>query len=371
MDPALRPLASMIGRGTRILRAAPGGRHIRAGWAAASTLLVCLLVAPETRAEAGSRVAIVGIAPGHQLTRQLRAELSMLGFEVVVSGEGEKVETWKQLQSLARELRVAAAIWLPSADEPRLEIWVVDRVTGKTVERTVQGPRGVDPEADRVIAMRVIELLRASFRELELSDRPPEQSEVQPTAAVRGLAAGAKPRPRAVPRFFVNVGPWLALSPGGLGPLGGLRLGSRWLVYGRLGLELHLLLPAVGTSIEAEEGSARVFLGSVAVGPSYLLTDPAGSWHLDLGAGSGTALLPMRGEAEGIWEGRTRIATSIPVYGRAGIAVRIAREQLRLRLDIQSGALIPAATVRFAGREVARWGEPFVVASVLLDLGIR
>jgi hypothetical protein len=136
-------------------------------------------------------------------------------------------------------------------------------------------------------------------------------------------------------------------------------------------LDLHLLLPALGTIVEAEEGSARIFLVSAAAGPSYLLADPAGSWHVDLGAGLGTALLPMRGEAEGIWEGRTRIATSIPVYGRAGIAVRVAREQLRLRLDLQSGVLIQTATVRFAGREVARWGEPFVVASLLLDLGIR
>ena len=359
---------SRTGRESQIRLVAPGGRWSRAAFFAASVAIVAgLLAALVARAEAGSMVAIVGIDSRHQLTRQLRAELGTLGFGVIVSQQ--EVENWKQLQSLARELQVGAAVWLPSTDEPRLEIWVVDRITGKTVERTVEGSRGVDPQANRVTAMRVIELLRASFRELELSGRPPEQSEVEPTAEVHSLAASVKER--TAPSFSFNVGPWLALSTGSLGPLGGLRLGARWLLVGRLGVDFHLLLPAVGATVEAEEGSARVFLGGAALGPSYLLTDPAGSWHLDLGAGLGTVLFPMRGEAKETWEDRAQVATSIPLFGRVGIAVPIASEQLRLRLDLQSGLLIPAATVHFAGREVARWGEPFAIACLLFDLGIR
>jgi hypothetical protein len=356
----------MQGRGSPDRGAVPPpgrARFLAAGFA----FVACVAAATGARADADNPVAVVGLDPGHPLARQLRAELGTLGFRVVVSGE--KVVSWKQLQSLARGLQVAAAIWVPSVDQPRLEIWVVDRVTGKTVERTVRVREAVSPEANRIIAMRVIELLRASFRELELSERPLEESEVQPSAAVRNLAGGENEK--RVSSAFFGVGPSLATSPGGLGPLFDLRLGLRWLFFARWGLDAYALLPAAGAEVEAEEGSARVFFASAGIGPSYLLTRPESSWHLDLGAGLGAALLPMQGEAGGAWEGRTQLATSIPVYGRAGIAARIARGDLRLRLDLQSGALLPRATVRFAGRDVAHWGGFFLIASLMLELGLR
>src|SRR5262249_49620676 len=76
------------------------------------------------------------------------------------------------LEKVAPTMAATAVVAVVAGAEPTsAELWVVDRVTGKTVVRRVHA----DPKAARiaeVLSVRAVELLRASFLELAMPSPP-------------------------------------------------------------------------------------------------------------------------------------------------------------------------------------------------------
>ena len=68
-----------------------------------------------------------------------------------------------------------------SADPGSAELWVIDRVTGKTVVRRVNAAAGDPARAAEILAVRAVELLRASF--LELAITPDAEAAPRPATA--------------------------------------------------------------------------------------------------------------------------------------------------------------------------------------------
>jgi hypothetical protein len=326
---------------------------------------------PASSSPASSKtgVAIVGLPPDHALTRQLQAELRVAGYRVSVSAES--VASEQELRALARRLGVSGAIWVPGGDDSPLRIWATDPDSGATVDNTSADSPSEAAAAPRVAAMRIVELLRAGFRDLETeaaapTKRPPTPS---PPAPPPTCPEQQIPCIRTPPRFFVDIGPALAVSPGGLGPSVDLRLGFRWLVLGRWQLGAHALLPTLGVEIDdEEEGSARILVAAAALDAGYSFADPAAAWQPDIAIGAGAAIFPMEGIARSPLQSESDLMTTPLFYGRLGLSIRLV-DRLLLRPGVQCGALVPAAEVRFAGREVATWGHPFVVASLSLETG--
>jgi hypothetical protein len=319
---------------------------------ASFALVASLLGTGPVPGGASDRVAVVGGADDEAIVRQLRAELSALGFEVLApeAPAEDDDEIW------ADDLGAVAAIRV--VEHEALEIRIVDRVAGKSVRRRVAIPQPHTEEDARIVAMRAIELLRASLREPQevpvASPPPPTPSTPSPT------------RP-AAPRFFIHLAPAVAGSPGGLGPSLHALLGLRWMPHPHLGLAIQALAPTVGTVADGPEGTARIHTALVLVGMHVAFVSPSARWQPDAGVGIGPAFLRMRGSAAPAYGDATDVVTCAAFAARLGLAVAV-HPRVRLRLDGHIGALVPRPLVRFAGRTVADWGRPFGIGVLGVEI---
>lgn len=310
---------------------------------ASMPLAPTLAHAEPTEARAGDRIAVIGPSDG-AVAMQLEAELQLLGFEVVQIENGEQ-STVDDLQQLARELGVAAVIRV-DAREGELVLWVVDRVTGKTVIRTVQV--GADADAARIAAVRAIDLLRASFRELEERPRPPE-AEVASTPIVRRAI-----RARA-PRFGIALAPMIAGAVGGLGPTAHVALAFEAMPHPRFGLGVRAVAPIAGAHVSAAQGSARVHVGWATIGPRMRLRPADRTVLPSVGLGVGPAFVGMRGDAKDGYVARRDLVTTAIFELDTSLAIAV-HPRLRVWLDAAIGGVVPNAAIRFAGERVASWG---------------
>ncbi|HSC89062.1 MAG TPA: hypothetical protein VLC09_17390 [Polyangiaceae bacterium] len=183
---------------------------------------------------------------------RLRAELELQGFEVTVVGEvgmsldPDALEREAQAQdafaavALERHPGVAAA-----------EIRIVDRVTGKTTTRRL----AIDTSGDgpTLLAIRAVDMLRASLMEFASERPPPDVVGVRPEPPPPEVVRFAR-EPR---RFSISVGA-LALYQPELGPAFGAALGFHYRPVQSVVLGFELGGPAFGGRYEASGGSADV-----------------------------------------------------------------------------------------------------------------
>jgi hypothetical protein len=306
------------------------------------TMLAMILAAT------GSRVVVVtGPAPdlwpaAEQATRE---ELELAGLEVfVVSGAARDERARRvELTTIANQEHAEAAIRLLRAPSTgagqHLELWVVDRLTGKTLFREVDVPEG-DAGA-RVVGVRVLEALRASLLELRLIP-----SAASLAAPMERLVASSPPGPGF--RVGAEVG---ALITNELGLTGQLTvLGRR--DFSRLGLEARFSTSLAPFSIDALR--ARALAQSVGVALGVFWTPLRSErWQLDVGPAAGVDVV----WATGVEAPRTGVTTAATALARVGGEVTThltLTERVRLRLRLGGAARLPPLVVTFANEEVRR-----------------
>lgn len=322
---------------------------------AAFALVASLLGPGPAPGAASDRIAVVGDADDEAIVRQLRAELSALGFEVLAPEvPAAEDELW------ADDLGAVAAIRV--VEHEALEISIVDAVAGNSVRHRVAIPQPHTEEDARIVAMRAIELLRASLREPQeapVASPPPPPPPPPPSTP--------SPTRPAAPRFFIHLAPAVAGSPGGLGPSLHALLGLRWMPHRHLGLAIQALAPTVGTVARGPEGTAQIHTALVLAGLHVSFVSPSARWQPDAGVGIGPAFLRMRGSAAPAYGDATDVVTCAALAARFGLAVAV-HPRVRLRLDGYIGALVPRPLVRFAGRTVADWGRPFGIGAFGVEI---
>jgi hypothetical protein len=328
-------------------------------------LFALLLAAPRPGfANAGALIAVVRDADSDERTlTRLRAELDALGLRVVEVSAPTGAESPRNLERAARDVGAFAALRIVSW-ERGIEVWIADRVTGKTVLRELVAAPG--EATDEVVALRAVELLRASLLELELPQA--HAGEVPAPPAVQRLVS----RPRRLgssfaPHFELDLGAGALLSPGGVAPTWQLVVSGRVVVVPRLGFEVTLSLPTLPSTIDEPEGSAEmsVFMGGVGLAAELLpRTSP---WLLRAAAGAGAAALRLVGSARPAYVGRTDTVVVALPYGRLDLLYRIG-PIFRLGGSIGAGLAFPRAAVSFADRRVATWGRPAGSGALLLEL---
>lgn len=330
--------------------------HVRMRWSALSLVLGGSLASGMIATSAGaasrapsstSRIAVLGDGDA-AVAQQLDAELQLLGFEVVHADAPAQTDP-AALSELARRLDVVAAVLVDTRADG-VDLWVVDRVTGKTSIRRVraEGAEGVD--AARITAVRAIDLLRASFREIEVDPKPPE-AEVAPTPVVRRVA---QPKP---PRFVLAVGPAMSGSPGGLGAMAHGVLAFEFWPRDRIGLGVRGWAPFAGVRTRASEGSATMLVGWLGVGPRVRLTKPDRTVGVAIGAHVGAVFAAMRGEATAPFLGRRDLVVGAMLELDAALSIAV-HPRLRIWVDGTIGAAVPRVGIRIAGQRVATWGLP-------------
>lgn len=268
-----------------------------------------------------------------------------------------------------QEDAVAVIALVGDPEQSGAELWILDRVGSSPEVRRLPVPAAEREQLPEVLAIRTIEVLKASALKLLLESKyaPPPPA---PTPAT-------PPRPVAVapPVEVVEVEP--ATRPFGLetgisvlesvqGP------GSAALPLVRARLRIHEALfarvtvaglgtrPRIQTMVGATSVDQSVGLAELGLALRF-----ARRWRATVSAGGGA--LYLRSEGEGIWPNRglheDRLVAAVDVG--AGLLADLGR-QLSLSFEVHGLLALPHPTLRFYDVESATVGYPAVFGSLTM-----
>ncbi len=328
---------------------------------ALSVALVAL--AAPGRARADDSAVLVLVDPDSGVGNAIARELRAAGLQPRVRDATTTTTTADhfELESLARTEAVGAIVRV-HREGGQISLWLTDRFTRKSSIRTVQWT-----EDHALLAVQVVELLRASLLEIDLpSTTTPE---VAPPAAVRRLVARATPptRPESVGVGFSFAG-GVSFSVGGVDAAPMLR-GELSVSLGRWA-QLALVGQHAATvyALSGIEGSSSFHWTTIGASWAVRLRTADARFEFFPGLVMGAANMEGVGSAAAPFVGR-----SVQLWGFYGAVAAIGTAQLtrgvRLRLSLDAGFVAPAADVRFADRLAAVWGEAVVSAALGVEVG--
>lgn len=310
-------------------------------------------------------------AVGDALVR-VRGELVTDGFDVTLL-ETEPGTTSAAAMAAASQDSASATIGLfLSADGKTAELWVVDKLTAKTVVRQVNTATEPTEELAEVLAIRAVELLRASLLESVVAQR---RAVAQPTPtatpktkekAERWATKPLRLAERHQVRF--HLGEAMVWSPTQLGPAFLLTGRFDWLLHPLVHPRLSFIGLGTRPRVTGVAGEAAVQqgLGLVEVVLTPLRTV---GFQLQITAGAGVWLTAVEGRASWPYEGAS--------YGQWAFASDVgvgATSMLSHVLAIVGEAhgmlLTPNPVVRFTGHDVSRIGRPVVAATLSMAVAL-
>ncbi|WP_437280828.1 hypothetical protein WME90_09815 [Sorangium sp. So ce375] len=296
----------------------------------ARTLLVLLLLLVCPRVAWAQRVLVVRPPPSDstlfEAFGRLCAELELQSFEVTVLGSAARSPSAEELEQKAQESEAFAAVALRrDGSGTAAEVCIVDRVTGKTTTRKLL----IDPSSDgpMLLAVRAVDLLRASLLELGSGQAPPRDVlgvEAQPPAP-EVLLFSQEP-----PRFHVSTG-GLALFTPSVGGGVGVQIGAQVRLDESLRLGLLVGGPVFGAEFRAEGGAAQVRQELALLRASWNLGGAAAGLHWEwgplLGIGAyhleatGDVELPLVGRSEEFFSFAADAGLSVQYFVHPSVSV--------------------------------------------------
>jgi hypothetical protein len=357
-----------LGRALVGAAAIAGGGAWWGGTALADTALVAL-VRPSASAPSAT-----------EALNRIQGELTAEGFDVVLVDAPIALASLASLGALgtagpdgrpgsgaADDRDAVASIELVvDTRERAAELRVIDRVTNKTVTRrtAIEAPEG--SQFAQVLAVRAVELLRASLVELLILSRPPPTP--VPTAAVRVVAERARawvassPRPRPQSTFGFDAGTAVLGGFGGIGPalLGVLRVRR---ALGR-SLQVRATLAGLGTqpTVAASSGSASV---AQQLGLVEVLLSPWSDrmFYPVASVGAGAFFVSVDGQAVSPYAAERNSGWSAAVDAGLGAELRLS-DHFDIALEAHAFLTRPEQVTRFVGQEQAGVGEPSVLGTL-------
>jgi hypothetical protein len=224
-------------------------------------------------AGARSTVALVSSSSNDRVLREantrLRAELLDAGFEVIEVDRAPG-DPRSEVEDAASDTMSFATVAMNRAGNRAFaDVWISDHVTGKTVVRRLEV--GAGPNTTAILAIRPLELLRASLLEVAAKASPSEPPMSAPNDVVKWVAPALPPAPASalLRGSALSVG---ALALDGLrgiglavGPTVSFSYGSgTWFARGTLAG------PLVGPELSAGAAARR----SVKSSPQWPLAGP-------------------------------------------------------------------------------------------------
>jgi hypothetical protein len=315
-----------------------------------------------------------------EATVRLQGELVAAGFEVrlIDPAPGTDLRAALEQASSGPDVEAVVAITseamgIPFADSA--ELWVIDRVTGKTAIRRVPNQAGT-PRAAELLSIRALELLRASFLEVALgSSRAATKNAAAappPVEVVRwtnqALRDAAAPVPEEPATWAIEVGAAVLASPNGLSAalLPTLRLERRFgeaflgrLTVAGLGTPSRVDVPAAAALRSADVAQQFGLLEAVLRFRSGARVQPF------ICAGAGGLHIAARGEAASPFHGIDSDVWALVVGACAGLRFPV-QGRFELSFDVAAQAANPYPVIQFNGVEIARLGRPTLLGGVTL-----
>jgi hypothetical protein len=346
--------------------------------AAILVVLVQIVVAPafeeSARAEgAPSRVALVRSSSNdrvlHEAATRVRAELLAAGFEVVDVDEAPG-DPRSEVENAAPETSSFATIAMNrAANGAFADVWISDHVTGKTVARRLEVGSGENATA--VLAIRTLELLRASLLEVAAKVPPAEPPMAAPVDVVKWIepalpAAAPAPAPSPLRGTALALG---ALALHGLRGIG-LAIGPTLGVSHGIGpwfARLALAGPLLGPNLQTSTGSATVRqeLGALELGWASV-PRPVG---VNAWIGAGGYDLHTDGSAATPYRATSGDVVSFLMTAGLGVLFEIG-PRVGVTADVTALVVDPQPVVVIAGRDAGGAGLPSLGGSLGVVVGL-
>ena len=313
---------------------------------------------------------------GQKTLTRLRAELVAAGFEVTeIDRQGDDAREAAEAEPTVEGVFATVAI-VPRSGSA--DIWVADRVTGKTVVRRVEARPGTGRDVASIHAVRAVELLPASRHEA-LVPPPRDEARAAAVAAPSPEPQAAAPLPADVsawmkarrapsePRFGLQAGLGVIHSFDGIGPAFLPVLGLSYRLTPALIAAVRAGGPAFAADLQAPGGTIAVRQGfaSLELAYEFSLSSPTlrpfvvgavGAYHLDV---VGAAAPPYQGESDDLFA----------VMFAAGPGARLRHgERVALLADVRLLILAPQPVVRAAEQTVATMSRPSLFGQVAIDV---
>lgn len=295
---------------------------------------------------------------------RLRGELALHGFTVEVVTVDETLGSDELARKADSQEAIASVSFENTGEGPRglsVEIWISDRVTGKTTSQTIVPEATAD--APTVISVRALELLRASLREFA-EDEPHVQVEGAHPERARTAVRSVRVPPPPLQSLTIGGGVAALWSL----PTGGDSYGpelSVGYVYGAFGGRLYLLGPFQGGRAHGAIGSVAYKTFSLGVEP-LLFPIRSARWTLGFFPSVGASFLSVRGEVTAPYESTVDRGWLLSAGGGGEAAVRLSRT-LELYLRGRGFWLLPSPVVTLGPDELAL-SSPSFTAGIGLRL---
>jgi hypothetical protein len=312
---------------------------------------------------------VVLVRPPHQnaivqeaITR-IQGELVADGFNVLVIDPVPGTDAASVLSRVGLETGAAATLGLIlQPDAKSAEVWVVDRMTNKTLTRRIEMPTTSPATAPEVLARRSVELLRASLLE---------------------ILVGAREDPAKIPKAREQASEWVAREleasqsrwgvEAGAQILGGFRgISAAVMPVGRVRFVLsrpfsaRLTLAGLGTRPRAvsPRGSATV---SQALGLFELVGTvlPQGPLRPSVSLGAGAYRIGIDGNSTSPYLGLEDERFVFAADVGAGLALQLT-SSFALSLEGHSTVVTPYPVIRFLEADSVEIHSPLVSAVLTL-----
>jgi hypothetical protein len=318
----------------------------------------------------------VAIVTPTQRSPEMMEAVERLGGELTSEGfSAEFVDVPEQLGELSsgnarpwleglakrRDLDAVVAI-LGGGELDTVEVWVVDRITGKSVVRTAYtGP--ADARTPRIISIRALELLRSSLLEVELAsaEPQPEQRKPPPETVIRYLESERqKLRPQ---RFAVELGAFATMALDGFGPALLPVARFDWALQSPFAVYVQVAGLGTRPSISTGQGDAELTHSHVLLGGTF-------------DAAATRTIRPFVFLSGGVLHTTVVGRPDQPTYQGhspqgysflfdAGLGVRVVTsDHLFVSLGVHAQGAHPAPAVRFVGQVVTTWARPNLAVDV-------
>ena len=329
-------------------------------------LLAISLASGDARAESALvvlvRPTVQGVVVNEAITR-IRGELIADGFEVSIIDAPPGADPASVLARAEQQTGAAATLGLfLHPDASAAELWVVDRLTSKTVVRRIEMSKSPGASVPEVLARRSVELLRASLLEILVDAQKRPSAVPAPRAqATRWAAQALEPRHST---FGVEAGAQVLGGFGGVGaavlPVGRVRVA--------LGERLHtrLTLSGLGTQpkVVAAEGTATV---SQALALLELLSDitPRSWLWPTISLGAGAYYIGVDGHANAPNASLDGGSYAFAADAGAGLALSLT-STFALSFEVHALMIMPYQVIQFLDVDTAETGRPLLSGALTL-----
>lgn len=323
-------------------------------------LLITSLLYASTVDAADDRVMLLPAAADDPLlmdvANRIAAELRAGGFVVT--------ERRADDQPALAEVQVTR-----QSDGAGVIIDIADRVSRKSVSRRIDWDQNTTPA---IVAIRAMELLRASFLELVVDPRSSKSKTTAVPDAVRQWVDVQVPQNLDLPHTLASrpaLGFAITALSGVTSTLGGAAIAPQLVLsfplFDRWAAAAAFAGPTYGQTVQGADGKARVrqLLAWIELMHARPLSH---RWSWAATAGLGAHLLSSEGDAFAPAVGKTSSrAGGIGIAGLS-VAYRVRRIGF-VAADVRAVVWAPPVGVRFAGQEIARTAQP----TLMTCLGFR